>query len=158
MRTVKKLFAILLAAVFLLQNSPVTVVRAAEGDTYLTEEQISTLYAEKTVDPNYSRVSVHDPSIVVGYYEGDTYLESSKVYGEQNESGTRKKIYFIFGTHRSFAWSTDMKNWKNFNNNINNDQNARTLFATEESWSKRGDSVYSLVSRWGSNLWAPDVI
>ncbi len=153
----KKLLAVLLVAALLLPGIP-AAVQGAERTDYLTEEEVGRLYTEHSADPGYSRVSVHDPSIVTGYYEGDTYTSSARVYGEQNEAGTRKKIYFIFGTHRSFAYSTDLKNWKDFTNNINNDQTVHTLFADGESWSKRGDSVYSLASRWGSNLWAPDVI
>ncbi|MCM1441805.1 MAG: family 43 glycosylhydrolase [Roseburia sp.] len=101
---------------------------------------------------------MHDPSIVTGYYDEAAYSAKCKVYGEQNQAGTRKKIYFIFGSHRAFAYSTDLKSWKTFENNISNDQTANSLFAKEALWSRRGDEVYSLVSPWGSNLWAPDVI
>lgn len=158
MKRAKRFLVTLLVAALLLPYTPMKGVKGAEKSTYLTEGEITSLYNTYSKDPNYGRVSVHDPSIVVGYYEGNTYSGSTKVYGEQNEDGSRKKIYFIFGSHRSFAYSTDLKNWKNFKNNINTDQTARTLFANGESWSKRGDSVYSLVSMWGSNLWAPDVI
>lgn len=154
----RRLFAILLVAALVLPAVPATTAEGEEGVTYLTESEISALYAENSASQNYNRVSVHDPSVITGYYEGDAYSQSTKVYGEQNAAGTRKKIYFIFGSHRAFAYSTDLQNWKSFTNNINNDQTARSLFAKGESWSKRGDTVYSLVSRWGSNLWAPDVI
>lgn len=157
MERVRKLFAVLLAVALILPVVPVKTVKGAESNTYLTEEEIRELYDAHAQNPNYSRVSVHDPSIVIGYYEGDTYSQSAKVYGEQNEAGTRKKIYFIFGTHRSFAYSTDLENWKSFRNNISTDATAKSLFAEGGSWSERGDSVYSLVSRGGSNLWAPDV-
>ena len=157
MERVKKIFAIVLMAALMLPSVPVTTAKGAESTTYLTNEETSEWYAAHAQNPNYSRVSVHDPSIVTGYYEGDTYSQSSKVYGEQNAEKTRTKIYFIFGTHRSFAYSMDLKNWKSFRNNINNDTTAKNLFAKEAAWSKRGDSVYSLVSQWGSNLWAPDV-
>lgn len=157
MGKVKGLLAIFLSALLLLPGIP-AAAEETERAASLTEEEVGRLYAEHSANPGYSRVSVHDPSIVTGYYEGESYTASTKVYGEQNETGTRKKMYFIFGTHRSFAYSTDMKNWKTFTNNINNDQTAHALFADGESWSKRGDPVYSLVSNWGSNLWAPDVI
>lgn len=157
MEKAKKIMAILLTAALILPGMPSTVAEGKEEITYLTEQEVNELYAANAVNPNYSRVSVHDPSVVTGYYEGDSYSASVQVYGEQNAEETRKEIYFIFGTHRSVAYSTDLRNWKSFKNNISNDTTAKSLFATEASWSGRGDSVYSLVSRGGSNLWAPDV-
>lgn len=50
---------------------------------------------------------------------------SVKIYGEQDENKTRKEVYFVFGSHRAFAWSTDLQNWKTFTNNINDDTNVR---------------------------------
>ena len=157
MERVKRFIAVLLSATVALPAMPFTAAKAEENVTYLTEQEVSETYSAYSSRTDYGRVSVHDPSIVIGYYEGDTYTDGTKVYGEQNEEKTRKKIYFIFGTHRAFAYSLDLMNWKSFRNNISNDQTARDLFSTGESWSKRGDTAYSLVSRWGSNLWAPDV-
>ena len=154
MERVKKIMVILLTVALVIPGMP---ANTAKGAAFMTEEEVGEMYAAGSQNPNYSRVSVHDPSIVVGYYEGDTYTASAKVYGEQNEAGTRNKVYFIFGTHRSFAYSTDLENWKSFRNNISTDSTAKSLFAEGGSWSERGDSVYSLVSRGGSNLWAPDV-
>lgn len=157
MEKIKKIMAILLVAALVIPTMPAMVAEGKEEVTYLTEQEVSELYAANAANPNYKRVSVHDPSIVIGYYDDDSYSASTKVYGEQNAEKTRKKIYFIFGTHRSFAYSTDLKNWNSFKNNINKDVTANSLFKKEASWSKRGDTVYSLVSNWGSNLWAPDV-
>lgn len=93
---------------------------------------------------SYSRVSVHDPSIVIGY------KKDGKITGEQ--SAGAEKIYYIFGSHKAFAKSTDMKNWSTFSNNIQADQN--DLFYHEIGWSKLGSSTYDV----NGNLWAPDVI
>lgn len=89
-------------------------------------------------------VSVHDPSIVVGYEKDGT------ISGIETEGS--KKVYFIFGTHRGFAKSYDLKNWTTFKNNISSD--FHNLFAVEEAWAKMGDASYDLPG----NLWAPDVI
>ncbi len=153
-RWVSVLLALALAVV------PVSVKKStnvkAKELTQLTDGQVSELLSTYETGDDYSRVSVHDPSIVVGYYEGSAYTSSTKVYGEQNSSNTRKEIYFIFGSHRAFAYSLDLKSWKPFTNNINSE--ADTLFAKGAEWSKRGDSVYQLTNWIGGNLWAPDVI
>lgn len=80
------------------------------------------------------RVSVHDPSIVVG----------------KDKSGN--KCYYIFGSHMAWAKSYDLQNWEYFTNNINTSYNS--LFATAFDWSNNGDSVYQN----SGNMWAPDVI
>lgn len=99
-----------------------------------------------------SHVSVHDPSVVIGYTDGKyTGSSSQKVYG--TDTGSRQKVYFIFGSHRAFAWSTDMQNWTTFKNNINDDAKAKELFKKGLDWSKQGDSVYDI----SGNMWAPDV-
>ena len=94
---------------------------------------------------NYSRVSVHDPSIVIGYKQSN-----GKITGEYTAGA--QKIYYIFGSHKAFAKSYDMKNWVMFNNNIKKDQNI--LFRKEIAWSKLGSTDYNV----DGNLWAPDVI
>ncbi len=76
-----------------------------------------------------SRVSVHDPSIVK---DGDTY--------------------YIFGSHRAWAKSTDLMNWTMFTNNINTDY--ATMFQDIwNSWCKTDTNPDV-----AGNLWAPDVI
>lgn len=122
----------------------------------IDSSEISTKYAELFGEQNKKKhVTVHDPSVVIGYtdskYTGDS---SQTVYGEQNEAGTREEVYFIFGSHRAFAWSTDMQNWTEFNNNINDDTKCQSLFSDAFKWASTDDSKY----KWDGNLWAPDVI
>ena len=80
------------------------------------------------------RVSVHDPSIVVG----------------TDKAG--KKCYYIFGSHMAWAKSYDLQNWEHFTNNIN--RNYNSLFAKEFDWARNGDPAYDS----SKNMWAPDVI
>ena len=125
---------------------------AVEIDYSNVSEKYKELFGEES---KKSHVSVHDPSVVIGYtdekYTGDS---SQTVYGEQNEKNTRQEVYFIFGSHRAFAWSTDMQNWKNFENNINDDTQCQKLFESAFDWASKGDSKYD----WTGNMWAPDVI
>lgn len=137
-----------------LQSKPDTDMDADAVE--IDSSEISTKYAELFGEQNKKKhVTVHDPSVVIGYtdskYTGDG---SQTVYGEQNEAGTREEVYFIFGSHRAFAWSTDMQNWTYFKNNINDDTKCQSLFASAFAWSEKGDSEYD----WSGNLWAPDII
>lgn len=93
-----------------------------DPETFTTTEGIS------------ERVSVHDPSIVVG----------------TDPEG--KKCYYIFGSHLAFAKSYDLQNWTTFRNNIN--KYYRDLFKDAFAWSDNGDSSYKP----SGNMWAPDVI
>lgn len=160
----KKAISITLSAVLVVTplqmgNMGNTTAQAAQMENearesvILTDAQIDTLYNQYFGDDNvYDRVSVHDPSIVVGYtditYDGKN---TTKVYGVQNESNTRKEVYFVFGSHMAFAYSVDLKNWKTFTNNINT--NYATLMKEGFDWAARGDSVYEP----SGNMWAPDV-
>ena len=130
-----------------------------DDDTPTTPQEISasdvtTKYNEYFSESNKkSHVSVHDPSVVIGYTDGKyTGDRSQRVYGKDN--GSRQKVYFIFGSHRAFAWSTDMQNWTTFTNNINDDTKCQALFKSAFDWAAKGDSSYG----WSGNLWAPDVI
>ena len=130
-----------------------------DDDTPTTPQEISasdvtTKYNEYFSESNKkSHVSVHDPSVVIGYTDSKyTGSSSQKVYGTDN--GSRQKVYFIFGSHRAFAWSTDMQNWTTFTNNINDDTKCQALFKSAFDWAAKGDSSYG----WSGNLWAPDVI
>lgn len=78
--------------------------------------------------PVESRVTVHDPSIV---------------YDETNAT------YYIYGSHRAWASSTDLINWEYVENNINTDY--ATIFAANGEWSSRGSSNYNI----SGNCWAP---
>lgn len=96
-----------------------------------------------------THVTVHDPSVVIGY------SKDGKITGEKTAGAT--EVYYIFGSHRAFAKSTDLQNWETFTNNINT--NYATLFSKDASWASRGvnqgnTSGYDV----SGNLWAPDVI
>ena len=83
------------------------------------------------------RVSVHDPSIV---WEPVS------------------QTYYIFGSHRAAAKTTDLMNWTVFTApwataTSNNATNSAAL-AEAVKWSKRGSTNYSV----DGNMWAPDVI
>ncbi len=77
----------------------------------------------------YSRVSVHDPSVV---YDNGTY--------------------YIFGSHMAWAKSTDLRNWEPFTMNINSEY--ADLFQKE--WEEYCKTATNL--NLNGNLWAPDVI
>lgn len=79
---------------------------------------------------DYSRVSVHDPSIV-----------------KDPETGT----YYIFGSHLAFAKSSDLYTWNNFSLNISTDY--AEVFAEPWAWAQQGKTA-SL----SGQMWAPDVI
>lgn len=121
---------------------------------------------------NSSRVSVHDPSIVV--YTNPT---------------TKKSTYYIFGSHRACAVSIDLKNWSgqgwNYGyysgKNVVSTSNFPNVFVTNQTktvpvLSNPNDPSSEVVEatfgpfdtekwRWtsnngslGGNQWAPDVI
>ena len=83
------------------------------------------------------RVSVHDPSIV---WEPVS------------------QTYYIFGSHRAAAKTTDLMSWTEFTApwataTSSNASNSDAL-AEAVKWSKRGSNTYSV----DGNMWAPDVI
>ena len=116
---------------------------------------LSVLLATGSSAINMKRVSVHDPSIV---WDPQT------------------KTYYIFGSHRAYAKSTDMINWTTVsvpwkagaNNNAANSAAfispqvkkvkkgdvEYTLNFNAMDWSKKGSSNYDI----NGNMWAPDVI
>mgnify|MGYP002623343549 FL=1 len=114
---------------------------SSEAQTTLSETEVNTIY-NNVWGASKSRVSVHDPSIVVGYDHNGT------ITGEENDN----KVYFIFGSHMAWAKSTDLINWTTFTNNINT--NYKTIFAEPATWSALGSTNYDV----SGNLWAPDVI
>ena len=98
---------------------------------------LSALVPMSAVAYTLNRVSVHDPSIV---WEPVS------------------QTYYIFGSHRAAAKTTDMMNWYAFTApwataTSNNATNSAAL-AEAVSWSKRGSTNYSV----DGNMWAPDVI
>ncbi len=129
-----------------------TLTAAQAQTTELTTTEAKSLY--KTTSKK--RVSVHDPSIV----------------WDQNS-----KRYYIFGTHRGCARTSDLQNWTSFsspwkagnNNNAPNDQAfvtpavKKVPLGGEEvdfpqfnamDWAARTDGGYNI----NGNMWAPDVI
>ncbi|MBQ8326422.1 MAG: glycoside hydrolase family 43 protein [Lachnospiraceae bacterium] len=98
------------------------------------------------------RASVHDPSIVVGYINESVYTGKERVFVAQSNSNNRTKVYFVFGTCLSFAYSNDLENWTIFENNLSTDY--ERIFAKEKEWAQVGKSDYSLF--W--SIWAPDVM
>ena len=111
---------------------------------------------EQTVGPEaLNRVSVHDPSVV---WDPST------------------SNYYIFGSHRAAARSTNMMTWVSFtapwatasSTNAGNAQAFTTPQVTKVkkggadvdfnfnafAWSKRGNNAYNI----DKNMWAPDVI
>lgn len=90
----------------------------------IAEDEVSTM-------DQYKRVSVHDPSIV-----------------KDSKTG----MYYIFGSHKAFAKSKDLKSWQMFSNNVAT--SADTLLGdvwTNYSYTKANPSI-------AGNLWAPDVV
>lgn len=84
--------------------------------------------AEMT-EVSYSRVSVHDPSVI---YDNGTY--------------------YIFGSHMAWAKSTDLRNWETFQMNINSEY--ADLFGKEwDAYCETADNP-----NLNGNLWAPDVV
>jgi beta-xylosidase len=80
-------------------------------------------------DATHTRVSSHDPSIV-------------KANGK----------YYIFGSHRAFAKSTDLQHWQYLSNNLVTDYH-RVLDRAFASWpSHKGNNDVT------GNMWAPEVI
>ena len=95
---------------------------------------------------DFKRASVHDPSIVWD---------------------PASQTYYIFGSHRAAAKTTDLMSWKTIPSFVN-----ATTFSTPavtkvkkdgveydfafnaQAWSKRGSAKYDI----SGNLWAPDVI
>lgn len=119
----------------------------AMAQTELTSQEAKTLY--KNTSKRWT--SVHDPSVV---YEPNT------------------KRYYIFGSHKAGAWTTDLQNWTWAAPTWSPDDNAKAFVTPEVKkvkkggvevdmpafsaydWSKRTDSVYDI----NGNMWAPDVI
>lgn len=118
-------------------------IQTIAGDT-LTSSEVETLYNNYFNSTGYDYVTVHDPSVVIGYKNAGT------VTGEYSEGATRE--YYIFGSHRAWARSTDLENWTTFTNNINSSY--ATLLADPVKWSEKGSSSYNV----SGNMWAPDII
>ena len=125
---------------------------SATAQTAVTYEEARTLYQSTTK----RRVSVHDPSV--------TYDSSSH-------------RYYIFGSHKAGAWTTDMQNWTSsdptWRTSTSYNVSNAAAFVTPAvkkvtkggsqvafpsfnamDWSALSDSGYDI----NGNMWAPDVI
>ena len=130
----------------------VIAVLSAGAQTQLTTTEAQSLFQSTTK----ARVSIHDPSVV--YHEG-------------------LNRYYIFGSHKVGAYTTDMKNWTQANptwrtattyNAANTEAfvtpavkqvtkgGKKVSFTSFNAmnWSARSDNSYDI----NGNLWAPDVI
>ena len=98
---------------------------------------LSALVPMSTAAYTLKRVSVHDPSIV---WEPVS------------------QTYYIFGSHRAAAKTTDLMSWTAFTapwaTATSSDASNSDALAEAVKWSKRGSSTYSV----DGNMWAPDVI
>ncbi len=85
-----------------------------------------------------SNVSVHDPSIV---YDAEA------------------KKYYLFGSHRAWAFSRDLASWNTMTMS-SIDRNYERLFESNIAWSARGGNQKSPTGKYevSGNMWAPDVI
>lgn len=97
--------------------------------TTSTTNASSKTTSEEYLDLYYKRVSVHDPSVI-------------------KDGGN----YYIFGSHRAWAKSSDLMSWDNITTNINSDYS--TMFT--ELWENycKTDTNPDIQG----NMWAPDVI
>ena len=97
-------------------------------------------------------VPVHDPSIVIVYKD-----VAGNSFPAQDESNSRTKYYYIFGTQLGAAYSTDMLNWTAFTPTFSANgvvtTNYMQVFQESNSW-----SVWTTNSKVLENLWAPDII
>ncbi len=111
------------------ENESAAKISEEETLTQNSSDNIKEEEETEMTEVSYSRVTVHDPSVV---YDNGTY--------------------YIFGSHMAWAKSTDLMNWEMFNMNINSEYNK--LFGKEWDEYCRTDSNPNL----NGNLWAPDVI
>ena len=99
-----------------------------------------------------STVAVHDPSVVIAYADafGNTYAEAGE---------GRQKVYFLFGTQLSNAYSYDMESWVTFTPTFYEEGTTTVstehakIFKTAAAW-----SGYTDAATIKGNLWAPDII
>ena len=105
--------------------------------------------------PVGNTVAVHDPSIIVAY--ADAF---GNIYPDTGETGSgRQKMYFIFGTQLSFAYSYDMESWVTFTPVFYEEDSTvvstdhTKIFASAAAWPGYADA-----DTIKGNLWAPDII
>ncbi len=110
----------------------------------LTTAEVETLYNDYFNAEEFDYVTVHDPSVVIGYQQGGV------ISGEYSADAT--KVYYIFGSHRAWAYSYDLQNWTTFSNNLNSSY--ASILAGPAEWSANGSTNYDV----SGNMWAPDII
>lgn len=97
-------------------------------------------------------VAVHDPSIIVVYKDAN-----GNSFPTNDATGSRTKLYYIFGTQLGAAYSTDMLNWTVFTPSFSVNGSVTTnyyqAFKDAADWSKHTNS-----NDVHGNLWAPDII
>ena len=117
------------------------------AQTELTTEEAKALYT----NPSKKRVSVHDPSVV---YDPST------------------QRYYVFGSHKGCAYTTDMQNWTGATLSWTPSSNSSAFITpavktvkkggadvdfpqfNAMDWSAKSDASYNI----DGNMWAPDVI
>jgi len=107
-------------------------IEVSKADNTTAKDAAKEVFTQEPVvnyDVNYTRVSVHDPSVI-------------KADG----------MYYIFGSHRAWAKSSDLMNWTAFTNNVSTDY--ETLLGNIWNSYCKTDSNPNLAG----NMWAPDVI
>ena len=148
----QKLTTIFVMKRLLILTTTLLTFLMASAQTELTSSQAKALYKTTTK----KRVSVHDPSVVF------------------NPTNNR---YYIFGSHKAGAYSTDFMNWTQANPTwktaSSNNASNKTAFVTPAvtkvkkggvevdfpafnavDWAGRTDNAYNV----DGNMWAPDVI
>lgn len=88
-------------------------------------------YSLKVADVSYTRAVVHDPSII-------------KVDDE----------YYVFGSHRAVAKTTDLMNWKEVSAYAGFTETFGAIYKEWASLDAKGESTVSMTG----NMWAPDII
>ncbi len=95
-------------------------------------------FADEVTNEDFTRVGVHDPSIVKDPQTG---------------------IYYIFGTHKSWAKSSNLIGWESFTTNINNDYDKLLgELYKKYVYSEYYENGKLIKPQLNGNLWAPDVI
>ncbi|MDO4994118.1 MAG: family 43 glycosylhydrolase [Bacteroidales bacterium] len=129
-----------------------TLPTMAQDEIEMTTAEARSLKSLYDVTTTKSYAGAHDPSIVYDH--------------------TRNR-YYIFGTHQSWAWTSDLQNWKHIGawwapaNNIYSDFNTNQTKTVKvggvtktfgnfnaQAWAAAYGGDYNI----GGNLWAPAVI
>ncbi|MBR6318993.1 MAG: family 43 glycosylhydrolase [Prevotella sp.] len=131
--------------VILLLSALVGATTSAQ--TELTSTEAKTLYSKTSK----SWTSIHDPSVVYNHKSGR---------------------YYIFGSHKAGAYTTDFQNWTQANPSWTPNTNAQAFVTpavktvkkggvdvdfpqfNAVDWSAKSDAAYNI----DGNMWAPDVI